>query len=153
MIRKLNLIIIMFIAMLLMSLPLHAQRGRGGFGGRGSGPRSGIGIGGLGSLILSIFGGSSYTTDDFTPAAKSHGILQIKVTKKEAEIYKDAKIYVDGRFIGLVRDFKESAIVSVPLGYHVLEFRYNGSSDPANVYVTRGRTTSVVYSFNIYETK
>jgi hypothetical protein len=55
----------------------------------------------------------------------------------------DVEIYVDGRFIGLARDFKEAARVSVPSGNHIMGFKYGGSSSSTRVYVAPGSTSVV----------
>lgn len=134
MIRKLTFVTIILISMLLLSLPSHGQRRRGG----GSNFPLGWAIVELGSAIT----GSSSSV---APVADSHGVLSLKVTTQDAEMY------VDGRFIGLARDFKGPAVVSVPSGDHVIEFKYNGLSYKTNAHITRGRTTSLVYTFNTNE--
>jgi hypothetical protein len=130
-IRKLSFITVIFISILLMSLSLYAGERRRGVRGGGAGM-------GLGSAITA---GSS----DLSPAAESHGILSLKVSTQDAEMY------VDGRFIGLARDFKGPAVVSAPSGDHEIEFRYNGLSYKTNAHTTRARTTSLVYTFNTNE--
>jgi len=144
MVRKPNFITIVLLSVLLVPLPLYARSGGGGGGGFGRGGgggggglgRGGGGGGGLGrggfnaprgsggtTLFDSLFGGSSEpAASKLTPAAESHGILQIKLNKQDAEIY------VDGRFIGLASDFNGLAMVSAPSGKHVVEFKSNGSS-------------------------
>ncbi|MGE5443089.1 MAG: hypothetical protein ACM3SR_00605, partial [Ignavibacteriales bacterium] len=57
-----------------------------------------------------------------TPDNQSYGDLEIHVTPENAETY------VDGRFIGQANDFQGPAILSVPEGTHMIEFRYNGTS-------------------------
>jgi len=121
MVRKLNFITIVLLSVLLMPLPLYARRGSG-FGGGGFG-RGGVNTPRATSQG-SLFGGSSSTTPTpkLTPAAESHGILQIQLKTQDAEIY------IDGRLIGLASDFNGTAMVSVPSGKHVVEFKYKGSS-------------------------
>ena len=81
MVRKLNFITIVLLSVLLMPLPLYARRGSGFGGGGFNTPRGSSG---------SLFGGSSYTTPTpkLTPAAESHGILQITLKTQDAEIYR-----------------------------------------------------------------
>ncbi|MBI2487285.1 MAG: hypothetical protein HYW01_10070 [Deltaproteobacteria bacterium] len=135
MIRKLSFVTIILISMLLLSLPLYGQRRRGGKGSNIP----------LGSLIVELGSAITGSSSGFTPAVESHGILSLKVTTQDAEMY------VDGRFIGLARDFKGPAVVSAPSGDHVIEFKYNGLSYKTNAHITRGRTTSLVYTFNTNE--
>jgi hypothetical protein len=117
---------------LLLSLPSYGQRR---WGGRQSANFPlGWAILELGSKIT---GGSS----DFTPALPSHGVLSLKVPAKEAEMY------IDDRFIGLAGDFKGQAVISVPSGEHVVEFRYNGLTYKTNAHIIRARTTSLTYTF------
>jgi hypothetical protein len=146
MVRKRNFIIIVLLSVLLVPLPLYARRGDGfgGSGFRGSGFRGsgfrGSGFGGSGfrgggfgnrgantsqGSLSSLFGDSPSTPSKLIPAAESHGILHITLKKQNAEIY------IDGRFIGLASDFNGTAMVSVPSGNHVVEFKYKGSSLPA----------------------
>jgi hypothetical protein len=127
--RKLHFITIVLILLLLGPLPLYAKNGglsKGGLGRGGSG-KSGLntGRGNRGGSFSSLFGSSS-APDAFklTPAAESHGIVQIKLTTQDAEIY------IDGRFIGLASEFNGLAMVSVPSGKHEIEFKYQGSSLP-----------------------
>ncbi|MBI2486763.1 MAG: hypothetical protein HYW01_07370 [Deltaproteobacteria bacterium] len=132
--KKLNTIILLALIFMLL-VPLSA---RGQFGTSGSGRRGSLGLP-WGWLIVSLLGGSSYNTPNVIPADKSHGILQIKVETQDAEIY------VDSRFIGRARDFKGPAMVSVPSGKHVAEFKYNGLSFAAvNVDVVPNSTTFIV---------
>jgi len=135
-VKKLSLIIIVTVSIFLLSSPLHA-------GGRVRGGRSNVPLGffiiELGSAIT---GGSSH----FTPAAAYHGILRLKVTTEDAEMY------LDGRFIGLARDFKGPAVVSVPSGDHVVQFKYKEMSYTTNTHVALGRTTSLTYTFNPNDT-
>lgn len=145
--KKVNTIILLVLILMLL-VPLSA---RGQFGTSGSG-RRGSGLP-WGWLIVSLLGGSSHNTPNLTPATKSLGVLLIKVTTEGAKLYKDAEVYIDERFIDLVRDFRESVIVSVPSGDHLLEFRYSGSSDLINVSTVQGVTTTVLYSFNALEAK
>ena len=105
-------------------------------------------IGGLpfGWIIVELGSAITCSSSDFSPAAESHGILSLKVTTGNAEMY------VDGRLIGLARDFKGPAVVSVPSGDHVIEFKYNGLSYTTNAHIARGHTTSLVYTFNTNKT-
>ncbi|MBI2486764.1 MAG: PEGA domain-containing protein [Deltaproteobacteria bacterium] len=82
-----------------------------------------------------------YPYASYPPTAQSYGDLEIQVAPEEVEIY------VDGRFIGLARDFKGPAIVSVPSGSHVVEFRYGGSSSSNTVYVSPGSVSVVSGEF------
>ncbi len=132
MIRKPNFMSIIFLSMLIMFLSLNANaKSRGG------------GISGLpfGYLAVKLGSAISGASLDFTPVVESHGVLSLKVTTQDAEMY------IDDRLIGLVKDFKGPAVVSVPSGDHVVEFRYNGLSYTTKAYVVRGHTTSVVYTF------
>lgn len=131
MVKKLNTIILLALIFILL-VPLSA-RGQFGTSGRS---RSSLP---LGWIIVSLFGGSSNNTPNLTPADKSHGILSIKAETQDAEIY------IDGRFIGRARDFKGPAMVSVPSGKHVVEFKYDDSSFPAvNVDVVPGSVAFIV---------
>ncbi len=138
--KRLILIIILFISILLLPLPLYA---RGGFKGGGFGKLKGGGLGGVKrsgggkyDVLGSLFGDSG---DYLPPAAKSHGILSIMVKSQDAEIY------VNGRFIGRAKDFKGPALVSVPAGKHVVEFRYDGLVIPTQEFnVIPSSTTFIV---------
>ena len=170
MIRKLNLITIIFISMLLMPLPLYAiGGGHGGFGGHGFGHDGGFHQGhfdhghlhhdhfsssfflgvGFGALALSPFVIYPYYTyphyvdpyASYPSAGQSYGDLEINVTPEDVEIY------VDGRFIGLAKDFKGPVIAAVPSGSHVVEFRYNGATSSNNVYVAPGSKSAVSGEF------
>jgi len=137
MIRKLILIVMLFLSIVIMSMPLSAgERRRGVRGGSGSG---------LGSLIVELGSAITGRSSDFTPALQSHGILSLKVATKGAEMY------VDGRFIGLTVDFKGPAVISVPSGDHVIEFRHNDLSYKTNAHIISGRTTSLIYTFRTNE--
>jgi hypothetical protein len=187
MIRKLNLIIIMFISMFLMPLPLYARGGhsgggRGGLGGHGLGGHSGFGHGGFHVAHLGhgdfdhfdhghfhhhhhrhfeeeeeeenflfasgLFFGldfgvlfplaiypyyyppcCDYPYTSYSYADQLYGNLEIQVAPEDVEIY------VDGRFIGKANDFRGPAVVLVPSGTHVVEFRYKGASSSTNVRV------------------
>lgn len=135
----------------------HGHFGHGHFGHFGRGHHNGhffpsffLG-GGFGALALSPFVIYPYYTYPYSyynypytsslTAAQSYGDLEIQVAPEDVEIY------VDGRFIGLARDFKEPAMVSVLSGNHVVEFRYNGSSSTTNVYVVPGSTSVVSGEF------
>lgn len=131
MVKKLNTIILLALIFILL-VPLSAR------GQRGRGSRSGAVLP-WGWLITELFGGSSHNTPNLTPAAKSHGILSIKVETGDAEIY------IDGRFIGRARDFKGPAMVSVPSGKHLVEVKDNDSSFPAaDVDIVPNSTTFIV---------
>jgi hypothetical protein len=147
MVRKLHFITVVLISALLVPLPLYARSGSG-FGSGGLTPGSGLGRGvsqrtpqgtSQGSLS-SFFNASSNTTSSFelTPAAESHGILQITLKTQNAEVY------IDDRFIGLASDFNGTVIVSVPSGKHVVEFRYNGTKLPsAHLNIVQGSIISI----------
>ena len=135
MIRKLTFVTIILISMLLLSLPSHGQRRRGGGGSNFP----------LGWAIVELGSAITGSSSSFAPVADSQGVLSLKVTTQDAEMY------VDGRFIGLARDFKGPAIISVPWGDHAIEFKYNSLSYQTNAHITRGRTTSLVYTFNTNE--
>jgi hypothetical protein len=121
MVKKLHCITIVLLSALLVPLPLYARKG-GGFGRGGFNTPQGS----PGRSLSSLFGGSSSATSPtsftLTPAAESHGILQITLRKQDAEIY------IDGRFVGLANNFNGTALVSVPAGKHVVEFRYQDAS-------------------------
>lgn len=121
--------------MLLLSLPSHGQRRRGGGGSNFP----------LGWAIVELGSAITGSSSSFAAVADSHGVLSPKVTTQDAEMY------VDGRFIGLTGDFKGPAVISVPSGDHVIEFKYNGLSYKTNAHITQGRTTSLVYTFNTNE--
>ncbi|HEX3034267.1 MAG TPA: hypothetical protein VHT73_03915 [Thermodesulfobacteriota bacterium] len=146
MVRKLNLIVIIFILMFLVPLPLYAQRGGFGGGGLGRGGRGGGSTVGFGvtNLLETVFGRPDSHTVNVVPVAKSHGLLSIKIKTGDAEIY------VDEKFIGRAKDFRGPALISVPSGKHVVEFRYDGlsvSTDELNI--IPGSTTFIVRdSFN-----
>ena len=63
--------------------------------------------------------------------------LQIEVTPLEAEIW------VDGRYVGLARDFAGPAILYVAPGNHVVEIRLYGQSITSYVKVAPGATSVV----------
>ncbi len=63
--------------------------------------------------------------------------LQIEVTPLEAEIW------VDGRYVGLARDFAGPAILYVAPGNHVVEIRLYGQSVTSYVTVAPGATSVV----------
>lgn len=63
--------------------------------------------------------------------------LQIEVTPLEAEIW------VDGRYVGLARDFAGPAILYVAPGNHVVEIRLYGQSVTSYVKVAPGATSVV----------
>ncbi|HXF90799.1 MAG TPA: PEGA domain-containing protein [Candidatus Nitrosotenuis sp.] len=169
MVRKLNPTIIIFIFMLLMPWPLYARSGHGGghggfgghrFGGHGHFDHFDHGHHHHGHFSSSFFLGVGfgavfpfaiypyysypyyiYPYDYYPSAAQSYGDLEIYVTPGDVEIY------VDGRFIGLARDFKGPARVSVPSGSHIVEFRYGGSSSSNTVYVAPGSVSVVSGEF------
>jgi hypothetical protein len=62
---------------------------------------------------------------------QTYGDLKIEAIPEEVEIF------VDGRFIGRANDYKGAAIVLVPSGTHVVEFRYNGLTSSINVSVVQ----------------
>ena len=132
--RKLNLVIVLLIPVLIISLPLNADARRGGRSG-------GLGLP-FGWIIVKLGSARTGGLPDFTPVLESHGVLSLKVTTQDAEMY------VDGRFIGLARDFKGPAVVSIPAGDHVIELKYNGLSYKTNAHIPRGHTTTLVYTFN-----
>jgi hypothetical protein len=148
MVRKLNFRTIVLIFVLLLPLPLYARNGSG-FGSSGLGS-SGFGSSGLGRGAFNtqrgasrgaLFGSPSYTAAPLfklTPAAESHGILQITLKTQDAEVY------IDDRFVGLASDFNGTVMVSVPSGKHVVEFRYKGSTLPsAHLDIVPGSVTAV----------
>ena len=136
MIRKLSFITIILISMLLVSFTdAYGQRRRGGGGSNLP----------LGWAIVELGSAITGRSSDFTPALQSHGILSLKVATKGAEMY------VDGRFIGLTVDFKGPAVISVPSGDHVIEFRHNDLSYKTNAHIISGRTTSLIYTFRTNE--
>lgn len=68
-----------------------------------------------------------YASDVTLGYAQSNGNLEIHVTPENIEIY------VDGSYIGQANNFRGTAIVSVPSGTHVVEFRYNGLSSSTTI--------------------
>ena len=152
MVRKIDLIIIMFISMFLISLPSYAR------GGHGHGGHGGFGHGGFhtghfhhhhhghfeeeeenflfASALFFDFGIAlpfviypyyyPYYDYSYEP---SYGDLKIEAIPEEVEIF------VDGRFIGRANDYKGAALVLVPSGTHVVDFRYKGSTSSTKVSV------------------
>lgn len=82
-----------------------------------------------------------YPPDSYPYPEQSYGDLEIQASPEDVEIY------VDGKFIGFAGDFDGRAVVLVPSGNHVLEFRYNGSSSSSSVYVTPDSTSAVSGEF------
>jgi len=151
--------------MLLMPLPSYAGSGHGGghggfhIGHFGHGhfdrgqhhhghffPSFFLGAGFGAVFLFVIYGYYTYPYYLYPyalspPATQPYGDLEIQVTPEDVEIY------VEGRFIGLARDFKGFARVLVPSGSHVVEFRYRGSSYSIRVYVAPGLTSVVSGDF------
>ena len=63
--------------------------------------------------------------------------LQIEVTPAEAEIW------VDGRYVGLARDFSGPTIVQVAPGSHVVEVKLFGQTSSTQITVAPGATAVV----------
>ena len=80
---------------------------------------------------------NGYTYDAPQPNSQSYGNLEIHVAPENAEIY------VDGRFIGQANDFQGPAVLSVPEGTHIVEFRYNGFSSSTTVNVNSGSNSVI----------
>ena len=78
---------------------------------------------------------------DYPDPEQSYGDLEIQASPEDVEVY------VDGRFIGFAGDFEGRAVVLVPSGNHVVEFRYNGSSSSNSVYVTPDSKSAVSGEF------
>ena len=76
------------------------------------------------------------------PYEQPYGDIEILVTPADSEIY------VDGRFIGLANDFQGPAIVSVPSGTHIVEFRHNGLSFSTTVHIDSGSKSVVQEHFS-----
>lgn len=71
------------------------------------------------------------------PATAADGQIQIEVNLPDAEIW------VDGRYIGLVRHFAGPAMVGVAPGTHVVEFRISGKMTSTQVIVNSGAVSVV----------
>jgi len=88
--------------------------------------------------------GSVYAAPPYpyaSPYARQPGpanaALQIEATPGETEIV------VDGRRIGLASDFQGPAVVPVPAGPHVVEFRWEGFSVMSHIVVPYGATIPI----------
>ncbi|MGH7429962.1 MAG: PEGA domain-containing protein, partial [Candidatus Methylomirabilaceae bacterium] len=71
------------------------------------------------------------------PPGPATATLQIEATPGETEIV------VDGRRIGLAREFQGPALVPVAAGPHVVEFRWEGFSVMSQVVVPTGATIPI----------
>jgi len=144
MIRKLNMVIMVFMFILLMALPSYA--------------RSAFFFNFGAAFPLGVYPYypyppyapysyyppySYYGPHPPPPITESYGDLEIQVTPEDVNV----KVYVDGRFIGQSRDFNGDKIISVPPGKHVVGFRYRGSSSTTSVYVNSDSKSVVSEDF------
>ncbi|WP_337287309.1 glycine zipper domain-containing protein [Candidatus Methylomirabilis sp.] len=75
-----------------------------------------------------------YTTSPYSPPG---GTLQIEVTPEDTEIL------IDGRRIGMAKEFHGPAIVSAPAGPHLVELHYRGFSVTSHIMVPPQATVSL----------
>ena len=146
MMKKLILTIALSISMFVAPLPLHARGGgKGGdFGRFGQGAVGGGKRFGSRGLIGSWVSSPGY----LSPVYKSHGVVSIMVNSQDVEIY------LNGKFIGRSKDFKGPALLSVPAGKYILDFRHNGSVvQSQELNIIPGSTTFIVKDRSEIEAK
>lgn len=68
----------------------------------------------------------AHATPPYPPPS---GTLQIEVMPEDAEIF------VDGRRIGLAKEFRGPSVVSVVAGFHLVEFHWRGFSVTSHIVV------------------
>lgn len=76
----------------------------------------------------------AYASPPYPPPS---GALQIEVTPEDAEIF------VDGRRIGLAKEFRGLSVVSVMAGFHLVEFHWRGFSVTNHIVVPPQTTVPI----------
>jgi Glycine zipper len=116
------------------------------FGGIAGAPGRGVAIGAAVGAVIGALTGNAIQSEQADRAYASRyayasqpyqqpsGTLQIEVTPE------DAGIFVDGRRIGLAKEFRGSSVVPVVAGFHLVEFHWRRFS-VANHIVVPPQTT------------
>lgn len=111
------------------------------FGGIAGAPGKGAAIGAAVGAVTGALTGNAIQSEQADRASASRyayatppypppsGALQIDVTPEDTEIF------VDGRRIGLVKEFRGSVVVPVVAGPHLVEFHWTGFSVTSQIMV------------------